>query len=145
MTNIFALLAAIFIGALSTVQSGINTDLGKHVGGLTAALVSFLVGTITLGIFYLGSSNRGLTGIFQLPPVLLIGGFFGALFVYGMIEIIPIIGVSGTIAGVIAGQLILGMIMDHFGWFGLPVFEFTFRRAIAAILLIVSTVLMRKF
>jgi transporter family-2 protein len=144
MTNIMALLAAIFIGALSTIQSGINTDLGKHIGGLTAALVSFLVGTITLAIFYLVSGSKEITGIFKVPHILLIGGFFGALFVYGMIKIIPIIGVSGSIAGVIAGQLILGMIMDHFGWFGLPVITFTFRRALAAILLIVSTILMKK-
>lgn len=144
MTNIVALLAAIFIGALSTVQSGINTDLGKYVGSLTATLISFLVGTITLVVFYLFSGSKEITGIFKVPHFLLIGGFLGAIFVYGMIKIIPLIGVSGTIAGVIAGQLILGMIIDHFGWFGLPVFAFTFRRGAAAVLLIFSTILMKK-
>lgn len=62
----------------------------------------------------------------NVNPVLWIGGLFGALFVFSMIKLIPKIGVSSTMAGVIAGQLLLAMAIDHFGWFGLAKFGMNF-------------------
>ena len=144
MSKYLAVTLAIIAGALTSVQSAINTELGKEIGGLGAALVSFSVGTAGLALYYLFSGQGGLKGITKVPPYLLIGGLFGALFVFGMIKLIPQIGVSSAIAGVIAGQLMLAVLIDHFGWFGLTKFSLNLSRGIGALLLLLGVRLMSK-
>lgn len=51
MNHLFAVSLAIFIGALASIQSAVNSQLGKHIGGVAAALVSFIVGTATVAVF----------------------------------------------------------------------------------------------
>lgn len=142
MGNFLALIFAVLIGALTSVQAAVNTDLGKYVGSVTSTLISFIAGTITVAIFYIVLGEKGLGGVMKVPPYLLFGGVLGAIFVFGIIKVIPIIGVSSGMAGVIAGQLILAMLIDHFGLFGAPVYRIGFQRIIATVLLFVSVNLM---
>jgi multidrug efflux pump subunit AcrA (membrane-fusion protein) len=56
MNLIGALLVAVLIGAVLPLQGLINARLGLHVGGaLPAAFVSFLVGTVMLGLYLLAT------------------------------------------------------------------------------------------
>lgn len=144
MVKYVTLFVAVAIGALTSLQSAINTELGKYVGSVASALISFIVGTFTLVIFYLILGEKGLNQITKVPYHLLVGGILGAAFVFGIIKIIPLIGVSAGLAGVIAGQLILAMMIDHFGWFGLPAYHINLQRIIAAILLFIGVNLMGR-
>lgn len=144
MNNIMALSLAVIIGALASLQSVINTELGKFTGGIGAALVSFTVGTATLGTFYLIFGEGGVRGVLKAPPYLWIGGVFGAIFVFSMIKLVPLIGASSTMAGVIAGQLLLALILDQFGLFGLEKIGLTWTRGLGAVLLMISVKLISK-
>ncbi|WP_052218371.1 DMT family transporter [Thermincola ferriacetica] len=144
MSNFFAVGLAVVIGALTSIQSAVNSELGKYIGGVAAALVSFTVGTTTLVVFYLFSGEGGLKGVTRVAPYLLIGGMFGAMFVFGMIKLVPRIGVSSASAGVIAGQLLLAMAIDHFGWFGVAKHSLNWVRGMGALLLLLGVRLMSK-
>lgn len=144
MARYIALGLAMFVGALTSIQSAINTQLGRHVGGVTAALISFSVGTASLGLVYIFSSENGLKNVTKVQPYLLIGGLFGAIFVFSMIKLVPQIGAGSTIAGVIAGQLILALVIDQFGWFGLKKVGIDFPRGMGAVLLILGVKLISK-
>ncbi|GAB4261343.1 DMT family transporter [Thermincola ferriacetica] len=144
MNHLFAVSLAIFIGALASIQSAVNSQLGKHIGGVAAALVSFIVGTATVAVFYLLAGEKGLKGVTGVAPYLLIGGMFGAMFVFGMIKLVPLIGVSSASAGVIAGQLLLAVVIDHFGWFGVAKHSLNWVRGIGALLLLLGVRLMSK-
>ncbi len=51
-----ALLVAVLIGAILPLQGLVNARLGVHVGGpVAAAFVSFLVGTVMLGLYLLAT------------------------------------------------------------------------------------------
>jgi len=144
MGRYLALALAVAVGALTTVQSAINTELGKHIGGIAAALVSFVVGTSTLAVFYLVSGEGGIKGLTRVSPYLWMGGILGAIFVFGIIKLIPQIGVGSAMAGVIAGQLLLAMVIDNFGWFGLTKYPVNWVRLLGAALLLAGVRLMGK-
>lgn len=144
MNYILAIVLAIVVGGLTSVQSAINTQLGKYVGGIGAALISFIVGSATLILFYLISGNGGLKNSGKAPLYLFIGGVFGAMFVFSMIKLIPKIGVSSSMAGVIAGQLLAAVAVDHFGFFGVTPIKFNYVRFIGSVFLLVGVKLMSK-
>jgi transporter family-2 protein len=54
----------------------------------------------------------------EVPKGQLIGGLLGVFYVYIMVVASPKIGVASTLIAVIAGQLLMGSIIDHFGLFG---------------------------
>ena len=144
MSSYLAIALAVVVGALTTLQAALNTELGKYVGGVSSALVSFTVGTVTLLIFYFISGESGFKSASKAPFYLWIGGIFGAMFVYSMIRLIPLAGTASVMAGVIAGQLLLAMVVDQFGLFGMPKIGFDWTRGLGAVLLLAGVKLINK-
>ena len=75
-----ALLVAVLIGAILPLQGLVNARLGTHIGGpVVAAFVSFLVGTVMLGLYLLATRTPiALQGSLKLPAWIWAGGVFGA-------------------------------------------------------------------
>lgn len=144
LSGYLAIFLAFIMGALATLQSAINTGLGKHIGGVTSALASFTVGTATLVVFYLISGEGGFKNAAKAPAYLWIGGLLGAVFVYGFIKLIPLAGTATVVAGAIAGQLLLAMLIDQFGWLGMPRIGLDWTRGLGAVLLLVGVKLISK-
>lgn len=115
-------LLTILVGCLVALQGAINSQLGKVLSHpLQAAFISFLTGTIVLMIA-LWVSKFGFPTYSQVStvhPSLLIGGIFGAIFVTSTILFIPKIGVANVLIAAVTGQMLLSLILDHFGLFGL--------------------------
>lgn len=113
-----ALLAAVSIGVLVAGQAVVNGDLGTAVGdGLTAAVLSFIVGLASVALVVLGTSRRQILHDFTtqvrvraVPWWQLGGGLFGAVLVTSQGAIEPRIGVAlystGLVAGAAAGSLV---------------------------------------
>lgn len=144
MSAYFAMVIAIVAGALTSVQSAINAELGKYVGGVGSALISFIVGTLSLAVLYLAMGEGGLKSTFKAPAYLLIGGFFGAIFVFSMVKLVPLIGTASVMSGVIAGQLLLAIVIDHFGLFGLSRITIGWTRGLGVALLLIGVRLITK-
>ena len=110
------------------VQAAINARLGATLGAqpLMAALVSFSVGALTLGLvgllvadWHAAQAGFGQMGLGDCWKFL--GGVLGAFFVFVSIFLAPKIGVTAMVFLLIIGQLGMGMILDSFGLIGLPV------------------------
>jgi transporter family-2 protein len=54
----------------------------------------------------------------ELPWYTLFAEIFGLIVIGAISYMIPRIGVAGSIVTVVAGQLLVGTILDHFGWLG---------------------------
>jgi transporter family-2 protein len=78
-----AVLATAVAGGLIAMQAPINSGLGRSIGSLPAASVSFAVGTVALvGITLVSGEGFGRIGeIGGLPWYYLIGGLLGAVYV----------------------------------------------------------------
>ncbi|HUP97770.1 MAG TPA: DMT family transporter [Usitatibacter sp.] len=136
---------AFVIGFLIPLQAAINARLRDHLDGSTllAALVSFAVGTLALAAMVVVTSQRwhGITGIANAKAWQLTGGLLGAFFVFATTLLAPKIGLVKMVALVIAGQVVMSIIADHYGWIGLAVREISPIRAAGAALVVAGVVM----
>jgi transporter family-2 protein len=79
----------------------------------------------------------------RIPPVLLLGGLFGAVFVASIIIAVPRLGVVTTITLAVLGQLLAAAVVDNFGLFGNPQIKLGPERVVGIALVAVGFVLGR--
>ena len=108
---------AIIVGAILPFQGLLNAKLGTSIGGpIVAAFVSFLIGTILLGIYLVITRERiVLAGAGALPVWIWMGGLLGALYVAVVTLLIPRLGPAAMMCLVIFGQVTAALLLDRFG------------------------------
>ena len=135
-----ALLLGVGAGALVGMQAPVNSRLGRSVGGVQAASVSFLVGTFALllivAFVHGGFENFTLVG--RAPWWAFMGGLLGAVYVTVAILTVRTLGASGLSAAVIAGQLAISVAIDRFGLFGVARQQVGLQRILGLVLLVVG-------
>jgi len=132
------IIAAVLVGGLMPFQAGINAELTRFVRHpFLAAFTSFFIGTAALGLILAihGTSVQDFRRLLEAPPRLFIGGALGALFVASSIYFIPRMGATAMIAALVTGQLLMSLVIDHFGLLNLPVLPITTTRIVGVILL----------
>jgi bacterial/archaeal transporter family-2 protein len=121
MDRIIALTAATLAGAVIATQAPTNGALGRSIGDLRAVVVNFAVGGIAIAVVALlvGGGLGGLGG----DPVRwhYLGGLAGAGFVTVAVLTIRPLGVTLQTAAIIAGQLTMAAVVDHYGLLGVQV------------------------
>ena len=81
----------------------------------------------------------------SFSPVLLTGGIIGSAFVFAAIFAVPKLGSTAWVSLIIAGQLIMSLILDHYGIMGLPVKPINIYRVLGTCLLFSGTFLIIKY
>jgi transporter family-2 protein len=147
MKNLLLLMVALCAGGLVPVQGSINAHLSKGLNHpLQATFISFF-GALVLLVVVLMVLNPALPSLSQLraiPPIYYTGGIYGVLFVTTLLVLTPHIGIASTVVATIVGQLILSVILDHFGLFGLARHPISLPRLIGSAGLLVSLYLVQK-
>lgn len=107
-------------GGIVALQPLVNSLLGKQVGTLQAALVSFCVGTVALAVLVVFASGGygALGSIGGVPWYGLIGGLMGAAYIVCALLTVRTLGAAGVVAATITGQLTMSVVADRFGWLG---------------------------
>ncbi|CAN1722014.1 bacterial/archaeal transporter family-2 protein [Hyphomicrobium sp. 1Nfss2.1] len=140
-------LAGVLAGAFIALQSPINAHLARDLGfPLAAAAASFIAGAVVLVVLASASSvAQGVAIAWRAPPLwmFIAGGCLGAAYVTITIILTPKLGTAATMAFIVTGQLVGGLILDHFGYFGLAVREITVGRVGGAALLLAGALLIR--
>ena len=129
---------AVIIGALMPVQAAINGQLSRFASNTyIAAFISFATGTLTLGLILLlrGTSTNEFKKIFEASPHLFLGGLLGSLFVVSSVYFVPRIGATMMITAFITGQLLMAVVLDHYGLFGLTKIPLNLSRGLGIFLL----------
>ncbi|RYL95098.1 DMT family transporter [Sporolactobacillus sp. THM7-4] len=146
---ILFLLWGLAAGMVSPVQTAINAKLRVAVGSpVMATLISFFVGSLVLVPVTL-IMNRKLTFELQVirksPWWLWIGGVLGIIFVISNILLLPALGSELTVVAIICGQMVIAMLIDHFGWFGVARHKINWQRIAGLVLLIAGVILIQRF
>jgi transporter family-2 protein len=148
MTVLFFAMA-ICAGVFMVVQSNINGQLRVRVGDpWQAALVSTSVSTISLFVVAAISSRKPAPPIGKLldgPWWLCTGGLLGACIVAASLFLVGKLGSGVLFALLVSGQMLAGMVMDHFGMLGLPIHHVNVQRVLGALLLLAGVALIRVF
>ena len=140
MSRGLALLLGVGAGALVGMQAPVNARLGRAVGGLQAASMSFLIGTVAL-LLVVAFAHGGFGAYAKaggLPWWAFIGGLLGAVYVTVAILTVRTLGASGLTAVVITGQLAISVAIDRFGLFGIARQPIGLQRIVGLVLLVVG-------
>jgi bacterial/archaeal transporter family-2 protein len=148
LNNYFFIFLAIAAGLAMPTQAAINNKLAEHTQSpILAALISFAVGTVALLLYVVatGIPLGNLLSARNAPAIAWTGGILGAIFVASAVVLVPRLGVALTFSLIIAGQMLVTLVIDHFGFFDVPVKEISLVRILAVTLITVGVVLIRKF
>ena len=130
------------VGLQLSLQAPVNGALARWTGPLGAALVSFLVGLVLVGIVLVASGGiPSGSALDSVRPYELVGGLCGAGYVAAATFAIGRIGAGAVAAATVAGQLSSGVAVDHFGGFGLDTSAVDPLRLLAIPLLMVGALL----
>lgn len=147
-SQLFFILLAIIAGAVLPVQAGLNVQLGKSVHQpIFAAFASFLIRTLGLLIylFILKFDFSSITQTKTVSPVVWMAGILGAFYVAAVIILAPKLGTALTFVLVVAGQMTISLILDHYGILGLPIKHINWQRLLGVAFLVAGVLLIRRF
>jgi bacterial/archaeal transporter family-2 protein len=135
------------VGGLIALQAPINSTLGKRIGTLPAASVSFAIGTVVLVLLALvfGGGFGKLGEAKSLSWVYLLGGILGAAYVTSVLVTVRTLGAGGVTAATIAGQLSASVVVDQLGILGLEKNAITAPRLAGIALLAAGTFLVVRY
>ncbi len=148
ISNYFFLLLAVTVGMAGTAQAAINNKLNEFISNpIVVAFASFVIGSVALLIYVLASGGQ-LSSIWtakNVPWIAWTGGILGAYFVACTVILVPRLGVALTFSLIIAGQMVLTLIIDHYGFFDVPVRQISLARVAGTALIVLGVVLIRRF
>jgi len=142
------ILAAFVAGALVPIQAGINILLRKVLGDpVQASFVSFLVGTLALGVYSLAARHTwpSFSEMWGTPLWLWMGGLFGAAFVTVTIFAGPKLGAATMTAFMLMGQLVASVVLDHYALVGYPEHSVSLPRLAGVALLALGAWMIKVF
>ncbi|MCP4139898.1 MAG: DMT family transporter [Chloroflexi bacterium] len=131
---LFGLLGGVAVGLQGPLASLMSEKIGTlesvfyiHLGGTIAALIPLL--------FYGG---RNLSRWREVPWYALGAGVLGLAVIAAMSFMVPRVGVAPAVVLIVAGQLLVSVILDHYGLFGAHPRSFDSTRALGLLLVFVG-------
>ena len=148
---LFWLLLGFIFGFFPPIQTTINSLLASHTHSPAfASLVSFTIGSITL-LILTAIFNRSLKlktshlKFGKLKPIYFTGGILGMAFVTSNIILMPHLGAALTTLIGMFGQILMGILIDHFTLFGSPKIAMTSRKTIGLLCILTGIIFLRLF
>lgn len=133
----------IFLGVVLAVHLAMNGKVGSVMNNARVANALFwcigALGAVIIGLT--GWQTGALAPLKQVHPLLLTAGILGASLVFAIAWLIPQVGAGTVMISLLAGQVLGGLIMSHFGWLGSPVQPITLTRALGVLIMIGGVVL----
>ncbi|HUP04818.1 MAG TPA: DMT family transporter [Bryobacteraceae bacterium] len=136
-------LLTILLGVVLAVHLAMNGKVGSVLNNPRVGNALFWC------IGALGATVIGLTGwqagalqpLKQVQPWLLTAGLLGACLVFAIAWMIPRAGAGPVMITLLAGQVIGGLVLSHFGWLGSPVQPITLTKLAGVAIMIAGVTL----
>ncbi len=109
-----ALVAGVAI-ALQSLFSGI---IGGRIGTAESTFIVHLGGFLLSGVIILLLRGGSLSRWHTVPWYALTAGFLGVVIVASVSFAVPRLGLASTLTLAIVAQILLGALLDHYGWLG---------------------------
>jgi transporter family-2 protein len=119
MDSVFLIILVGLAGGIAVgLQSPLASMLSQRLGVLESIFIVHLGGAVfaLLPLLFL---SGGRLGQWRSAPWYALGaGFFGLIVIAAVSFTIPRVGVAAAITTVVAGQILMSTVLDHFGWLG---------------------------
>jgi transporter family-2 protein len=132
-----AVALTVLAGLAGSVQVAVMGRFGERIGVVEALVFSTAVqlGLAFAILLAARAGAGGLGGAIRVPAWMWIGGVMGLTVVGTITFAQPRIGATATIGILIAGQLVMGAVIDRFGLFGVDQIGISWPRALGILLL----------
>jgi bacterial/archaeal transporter family-2 protein len=136
-------LLTIFLGVVLAVHLAMNGRVGSVLNNARVGNALFwCIGALAALIIGLTGWQAGaLNPLKDVHPVLLTAGVFGACLVFAIAWLIPQVGAGPVMITLLAGQVIGGLLLSHFGWLGSPVQPISVVKVLGVLIMIGGVVL----
>lgn len=152
------LILAFAAGASIAIQAAMNAQLGQLFNSsLLATSYAFLTSFLLVSIvgMFLSFNKAGISGqatiilslierIIQVPWYLWLSCVFSVVGVASFYFLIPKLGVGSVMSLALTGQILMAMVISHFGLFESPVKLISMSKVIGTLLLVTAIILINK-
>lgn len=142
---------ALFSGSCIAIQAAMNAKLGQLLNNtLLATSYAFFSSFLLVIIITFLVNTKGITTQWQQIPFSIVPWYLWlscVLSVFGvgsMYWLIPKMGVGSVMSYALTGQLVLAMVISHFGLFESPQKLISVTKLIGSLLLIIGIILINK-
>jgi len=136
-----AYIFALFAGVALSFEGAIYGELGKNIGKLETSFYNFFVGTIILGLLWIFFGKGKISHVVEAPKWTLLGGVLGVVYLTAIVISVPYVGVGITMVAVIIGQLLMSMVIEHYGWLGSKKTKINKEKIFAVISMVIALIL----
>ena len=138
-------LLAVICGAIFPIQAGLNSRLTKiTLNPVITTFFSVMTGFLAISIYVVITKQQfpALSKFTEASWYVWLAGALGTVYVASVIFLVPRLGLAFTFSLVVAGQIAVSLLLDHFGVFGIrePI---TTGRIVGSILITAGVVAVR--
>ena len=138
LTALIGILGGVAVG----LQGPIAGAMSQRIGGAASSLIVHVSGAIFSALLLWTRGGENIRQWRELPWYMLGSGIFGLILYLTLSRTLPRLGATAAVSLIIFGQLLMGMLIDHFGWFGVSLQPVSAVRLIAVALLLAGAYLM---
>jgi transporter family-2 protein len=137
------ILIALLMGITMAIYLPMNSLVSRYLGSSIAATVTFFaVALLTAAlILLLSGESDAITKIGHVPKYLYLSGFISAFMIIGTTFLIPKIGARLFFILLISGQILMAIVVSHFGILASPRDPMTLKKILAAGLVVAGAFL----
>jgi len=135
-------------GALLPLQGGLNAKLAKSMASpVYASMICFIVGAIAMALYLQFTKETFSWQLFKGSALISVlgGGIIGAIFITASMLALPRLGIGLTFGLVVAGQVIISVLLDHFHILVAERHSINLWRGLGILLIIAGVVIVEKF
>jgi transporter family-2 protein len=135
-------------GALLPLQGGLNAKLAKSIGSpIYASMICFIVGALAMAVYVPFTKETFSWQLLKGSDVTAVvgGGLIGAVFITASMMALPRLGMALTFGLVVAGQVIISVLLDHFNILVAEQHAVNIWRGLGMLLIIAGVAIVEKF
>jgi transporter family-2 protein len=142
MQNTLYIVLAFSMGLIMSIYLPMNSSVAKYIGSsITANVTFFAVALLTsVFIFFLSGQFNTINHLKDVPAVLYLTGFISAFVVLGTTFLIPHIGARKFFILLITGQIVMAIVVSHFGLLESAKDPVNVRKMIGAVLVLAGAI-----
>ena len=142
MQTTLYIVLAFAMGLTMSIYLPMNSSVAKYLGStITANVTFFFVALFTsVVIFLLSGQYSTINHLKDVPVFLYLTGFVSAFVVLGTTFLIPHIGARKFFILLIAGQILMAIVVSHFGLLESPKDPINLKKIIGAVLVLAGAI-----
>jgi transporter family-2 protein len=144
LNYLLILLIGLIGGAAVGVQSPIAGAMSQRVGGTASSFIVHMSGMLLSAAWLFLRGGERIGAWRSLPWYMLGAGLFGLILYQSISVTLPRLGGTSTVMLIIIGQLLVGILVDHFGWLGVTIHPASPARLLGVLVLLLGGYLIAR-